>query len=211
MVKHCCHGTCRSDNRYPERLGGAKFIPFAKPGVDSEKCNNWIRMCRRPLIQLNARKINKHTYICSKVSCNERKNPLIVVNIFFLTVSLCVSCFTTCTCSPIKSLWMNVGLPSSLEVCVEGCWGWGEAKTVISNVMYRIWVKWGVGWLATSVQRGWGAWGLHFKPPTVGPTENNLQIPRRPMFFSSFFLFLGSRDLLILTLDLWDYYKRFFE
>lgn len=37
MVKHCSHGTCKSDSRYPEKLIGANFIPFPKPKSDLEK------------------------------------------------------------------------------------------------------------------------------------------------------------------------------
>lgn len=68
MVKHCSYGTCKSDSRYPEKLMGAKFIPFPKPKSDLEKCLRWISCCRRPHAQLNVDKITKHTYVCSKVS-----------------------------------------------------------------------------------------------------------------------------------------------
>lgn len=66
MVKHCSYGTCKSDSRYPEKLMGAKFIPFPKPKSDLEKCLRWISCCRRPHAQLNVDKITKHTYVCSK-------------------------------------------------------------------------------------------------------------------------------------------------
>lgn len=68
MVKHCSHGTCKSDSRYPDKLGGAIFIPFVKPRTDLAKCLRWITLCRRPHKQLNVEKITKYTYICSKVS-----------------------------------------------------------------------------------------------------------------------------------------------
>lgn len=66
MVKHCSHGTCKSDSRYPAKLQGARFIPFVKPKTDLNKCLRWISLCRRPHTQLNVEKITKHTYICSK-------------------------------------------------------------------------------------------------------------------------------------------------
>nr|XP_034305741.1 uncharacterized protein LOC105338826 isoform X4 [Crassostrea gigas] len=66
MVKHCSYGTCKSDSRYPDKLMGAKFIPFPKPKSDFEKCLRWISCCRRPHAQLNVDKITKHTYVCSK-------------------------------------------------------------------------------------------------------------------------------------------------
>lgn len=66
MVKHCSHGTCKSDSRYPDKLGGAIFIPFVKPRTDLAKCLRWITLCRRPHKQLNVEKITKYTYICSK-------------------------------------------------------------------------------------------------------------------------------------------------
>uniref|UniRef100_K1QTL4 THAP-type domain-containing protein n=1 Tax=Magallana gigas TaxID=29159 RepID=K1QTL4_MAGGI len=53
-------------HRYPEKLMGAKFIPFPKPKSDLEKCLRWISCCRRPHAQLNVDKITKHTYVCSK-------------------------------------------------------------------------------------------------------------------------------------------------
>ncbi|KAJ8321619.1 hypothetical protein KUTeg_000090 [Tegillarca granosa] len=61
MVKHCSHGTCKSDSRYPDKLNGAVFIPFAKPRTDLGKCLRWISLCRRPYSQLNKEKITKHT------------------------------------------------------------------------------------------------------------------------------------------------------
>ncbi|XP_064597347.1 uncharacterized protein LOC135463831 [Liolophura sinensis] len=66
MVKHCSYGTCKSDSRYPEKLGGAKFIPFPKPKSDLQKCLRWIALCCRPHSHLNVEKITKHIYICSK-------------------------------------------------------------------------------------------------------------------------------------------------
>ena len=68
MVKHCCWGTCKSDSRYPERLEGAFFIPFAKPKQTPDKCRLWVKLCGRPHKQLNVGKVTKDTYICSKVS-----------------------------------------------------------------------------------------------------------------------------------------------
>ncbi|KAJ8314235.1 hypothetical protein KUTeg_008796 [Tegillarca granosa] len=53
-------------SRYPDKLNGAIFIPFAKPRTDLGKCLRWVSLCRRPHSQLNKEKITKHTYICSK-------------------------------------------------------------------------------------------------------------------------------------------------
>ncbi|XP_048759607.2 uncharacterized protein LOC125669203 isoform X2 [Ostrea edulis] len=66
MVKHCSFGTCKSDSRYPDKLNGAKFIPFPKPKTNFQKCVRWIALCRRPQYQLNVNKITKDTYICTK-------------------------------------------------------------------------------------------------------------------------------------------------
>ncbi|KAJ8316660.1 hypothetical protein KUTeg_005789 [Tegillarca granosa] len=65
MVKHCSHGSCKSDSRYPDKLNGAigLFIPFAKPRTDLDKCLRWISLCRRPHSQLNKEKITKHIYL----------------------------------------------------------------------------------------------------------------------------------------------------
>ncbi|XP_048751883.2 uncharacterized protein LOC125663628 [Ostrea edulis] len=68
MVKHCSHGTCKSDSKYPEKLVGGIFIPFPKPKSDFDRCLCWISLCRRSHSQLNVDKITKHTYLCSKVS-----------------------------------------------------------------------------------------------------------------------------------------------
>ncbi|CAG2257337.1 unnamed protein product [Mytilus edulis] len=72
MVKRCCWGTCNTDSRYPDRLeGGIVFIPFPKPGRSLEKARRWIRLCGRPLEQLNEEIIKerakaKHLFVCSK-------------------------------------------------------------------------------------------------------------------------------------------------
>ncbi|KAK3085781.1 hypothetical protein FSP39_008650 [Pinctada imbricata] len=66
MVKRCCYGTCNSNSRYPERLDGAKFIPFPKKISNHDKCMRWIKACGRPHYQLNIENITKDTYICSK-------------------------------------------------------------------------------------------------------------------------------------------------
>lgn len=69
MVKRCQWGQCNSDSRYKERdcMKNVFFIPFTKPWINKEKCLLWIKMCGRPHSQLNATKITKDTYICSKV------------------------------------------------------------------------------------------------------------------------------------------------
>ncbi|VDI67899.1 Hypothetical predicted protein [Mytilus galloprovincialis] len=59
-------------SRYPDRLeGGIVFIPFPKPGRSLEKARRWIRLCGRPLEQLNEEIIKerakaKHLFVCSK-------------------------------------------------------------------------------------------------------------------------------------------------
>lgn len=68
MVKHCSFGTGKSDSRYPDKLNGAKFIPFPKPKTNLEKYMRWIALCHRHQDQLNINKITKDTYICTKVS-----------------------------------------------------------------------------------------------------------------------------------------------
>uniref|UniRef100_A0A8W8MAW4 THAP-type domain-containing protein n=1 Tax=Magallana gigas TaxID=29159 RepID=A0A8W8MAW4_MAGGI len=66
MVKHCSFGTGKSDSRYPDKLNGAKFIPFPKPKTNLEKYMRWIALCHRHQDQLNINKITKDTYICTK-------------------------------------------------------------------------------------------------------------------------------------------------
>ena len=71
VVKHCCYGTCSSDNRKsgPE-MDGVFFIPFVKPARQLEKCREWIKLCGRPHDRLNVEllgsKKGKNIYICSK-------------------------------------------------------------------------------------------------------------------------------------------------
>ena len=69
VVKHCCWGTCNSDRRQKdkEHMKGVTFIPFVKPHIDKEKCERWIRLCYRKEDEFNTNKIDKYTYICSKV------------------------------------------------------------------------------------------------------------------------------------------------
>ncbi|KAK3092517.1 hypothetical protein FSP39_003893 [Pinctada imbricata] len=67
MVKRCAHGTCNSDDRYPERVQGVKFLPFPKPKSNLKKCLKWIKACNRPSYQLNIHTITRNTYVCSKV------------------------------------------------------------------------------------------------------------------------------------------------
>ena len=70
MPKRCAYGTCKSDTRYPQSLeGGVVFFAFPKPKTQEERCRVWIKQCGRPHDQLNPSKINKNTYVCSKVRC----------------------------------------------------------------------------------------------------------------------------------------------
>ncbi|KAK7098308.1 uncharacterized protein [Littorina saxatilis] len=67
--KRCAWGQCKTDDRYPERCVGVKFIPFVKPGkhlYHLDRCLRWIKACNRPAYQLNVNTIKSYTYICSK-------------------------------------------------------------------------------------------------------------------------------------------------
>ena len=44
-------------------MKGVTFLPFSKPRMDREKCERWIRACRRE--GFGADEVTKHTYICS--------------------------------------------------------------------------------------------------------------------------------------------------
>lgn len=74
MVKTCSWGTCNSDTRYPERVQNVRFIPFRKPTINGDTCLRWIQSCGRPHWQFNQFKINRHTFVCSKVSGFELNN-----------------------------------------------------------------------------------------------------------------------------------------
>ena len=42
VVKHCVHGLCTSDSRYPEKLSqGTVLYSFAKSGIIKEGMTNW--------------------------------------------------------------------------------------------------------------------------------------------------------------------------
>uniref|UniRef100_A0A8C6SJG8 THAP-type domain-containing protein n=2 Tax=Neogobius melanostomus TaxID=47308 RepID=A0A8C6SJG8_9GOBI len=64
-TKHCCFGVCRSDSRYGHRdhMKGVVFIPFPKPRRALEKCERWVRACKRE--GFKAENVTKDTYICS--------------------------------------------------------------------------------------------------------------------------------------------------
>ncbi|XP_060081914.1 uncharacterized protein LOC132563760 [Ylistrum balloti] len=66
MVKHCCWGDCRSDDRYrnADHMQDVFFIPFPKPKTQHEKCRLWVSLCGRK--NWGVTNVNKHTYICSK-------------------------------------------------------------------------------------------------------------------------------------------------
>ena len=72
MVKHCVHGVCNADTRYPRSLlfecdGSHEtvyFIPFPKPRRNPEKAQEWVKACGRP--DFNVENIEEWTYICSK-------------------------------------------------------------------------------------------------------------------------------------------------
>ena len=61
-------GEINADSRYPDWYPGVKFIPFAKPKRQLEKCLRWIKACGRPHSLLNVEKTHDWTYICSRVS-----------------------------------------------------------------------------------------------------------------------------------------------
>ena len=62
VTKHCCWGTCDSDSRQKNKdhMKGVTCIPFVKPHIDKGKCE-------RGAGEFNISKIDKYTYICSKV------------------------------------------------------------------------------------------------------------------------------------------------
>ncbi|OWF41636.1 hypothetical protein KP79_PYT25042 [Mizuhopecten yessoensis] len=66
MVIQCAWGEFNTDERYPERLDGGRFILFPKPKTNLDKCKRWIKACGRPHKQLNIEQINKHKAVCSK-------------------------------------------------------------------------------------------------------------------------------------------------
>ena len=74
VVKHCCYGKCKSDNRdYNSKdpirrssMKGVFFIPFPKPRSQPEKCARWIRACAQPQEDFNESLVTKDTYICCK-------------------------------------------------------------------------------------------------------------------------------------------------
>ena len=68
-IKRCAWGTCNSDSRYDDRphMKDVMFYPFPKPKTRLDDCKEWINRCGRPHEQLNVEKINRNTYVCSKV------------------------------------------------------------------------------------------------------------------------------------------------
>ena len=81
MVKRCAWGTCKTDSRYPERLeGGVFFFPFPKPKSKPDKCRLWIKLCGHPHSQLNPSRIDRHTFVCSKVRLLSSTYPTIKLN-----------------------------------------------------------------------------------------------------------------------------------
>ena len=77
--RHCVHGLCKSDSRYPEvSPSNMFFIPFPKCGVlkdgmeewkikemnlKTEKCKKWVHACGRPNFTIKG--VTRNTYICS--------------------------------------------------------------------------------------------------------------------------------------------------
>ena len=59
LLKNCPWEKCNSESRYPERIHGVRLIPFPK-----EK----IKTCGRIHWQFGQSNINRHTFVCSKVS-----------------------------------------------------------------------------------------------------------------------------------------------
>ena len=68
MVLRCAWGTCNGDQRYPNRLQGARLVRFPKPKTQLNRCMRWITACGRPHSQLNINKIDQHKAVCSIVS-----------------------------------------------------------------------------------------------------------------------------------------------
>ena len=88
MVKHCCYGVCKSDNRKillgDPSMEGVIFLPFPKPDTQMEKCLRWISLCGRPKKTFNISKINKGTYIYSPLHRRAQQGTL--GNFFILIV-----------------------------------------------------------------------------------------------------------------------------
>lgn len=57
-----------------ERVQNVRFIPFPKPTTNGAKCLRWVKSCGRPHWQFNQSKINRHTFVCSKISGFELNN-----------------------------------------------------------------------------------------------------------------------------------------
>ena len=72
-TKHCCHGECKTDPRYPqhwpksllelEESGKKVFIPFPKLSQDVEKCRRWIVACSQEFF--TEKNVSRNTYICA--------------------------------------------------------------------------------------------------------------------------------------------------
>ena len=89
-TKHCCHGECKTNSRYPEHWpkslleleesGKKVFIPFPKPSQDVEKCRRWIVACSREFFR--EKNVSRNTYICAlhwpgeKGPTDEHPDPL---------------------------------------------------------------------------------------------------------------------------------------
>jgi len=89
-TKHCCHGECKTDSRYPENWPKSLleleesrkkvFIPFPKPSQDVEKCRRWIVACSREFF--TEKNVSRNTYSCAlhwpgeKGPADEHPDPL---------------------------------------------------------------------------------------------------------------------------------------
>ena len=78
MVKHCCYGVCKSDNRKillgDPSMEGVIFLPFPKPDTQMEKCLRWISLCGRPKKRSTYQKATKaHTFIVRSTGGHNRE------------------------------------------------------------------------------------------------------------------------------------------
>ena len=81
-TKHCCHGECKTDSRYPEHWpkslleleesGKKVFIPFPKPSQDVEKCRRWISGLLAGILQ-GKECFEEYLHLCSALSVKRKE------------------------------------------------------------------------------------------------------------------------------------------
>ena len=79
VVKHCCYGLCKSDNRYPDSMpAGTTLINQEKKKI--EKGKRWIHACGRKDFS-SIEQITKSTYICSLHFLKNNPDPIIATSV----------------------------------------------------------------------------------------------------------------------------------